>query len=65
MSDSKSIKCGKSNKRRRRVETMVINIVGDQVEITDYTSNDERRQVLALLSLLGVKPTDVNESWCG
>jgi hypothetical protein len=44
---------------------MVINIVGDQVEITDYTSNDERRQVLALLSLLGVKPTDVNESWCG
>lgn len=64
MSDSKSIKRGKGSKRRR-LETMVINVVGDRIEITDYSSSDARRRVVALLSALGVKSVDLTESWCG
>ncbi|MBI5077104.1 hypothetical protein HZB94_01865 [Candidatus Falkowbacteria bacterium] len=79
MLDSKSRRYVKSSKSKRkprkpvrlefvegrRQEMLAVNVVGDRIEISDYSSTDDRERVLTLLSVLGVKASDVNESWCG
>lgn len=58
---------GKKSARRksRRIDTITIQIFGDQVTILDYSEHDDRHKVLAMMPACGVAAIEVNESWCG
>ena len=50
---------------KKRASYLTIQILGTDITISDYSTDDDRKKLLALLSACGVQPTDVNESWCG
>ena len=46
-------------------EFMDIQIYEGRVVISDYSKNDDRNLVLALMGATGINPEVHNESWCG
>jgi hypothetical protein len=46
-------------------EFMGIIIHEGRVVISDYSKNDDRNPVLAILGAVGIKPEVHTESWCG
>ena len=42
-----------------------IHIHGGRILISDYSENDDRNPVLAILGALGLEPKMETESWCG
>ena len=42
-----------------------IHIHGGRIVISDYSENDDRNPVLAILGALGLEPKVQTESWCG
>ena len=42
-----------------------VSIDRGKVIISDYSHNNDRDKLLALMVALGVSPEKINESWCG
>ena len=42
-----------------------IQIHGGRIVISDYSENNDRNPVLAILGALGLEPNVQTESWCG
>ena len=48
-----------------RPDFVGIQIHGGRIVISDYSENDDRNPVLAILGALGLEPEVQTESWCG
>jgi hypothetical protein len=48
-----------------RPDFVGIHIHGGRIVISDYSENDDRNPVLAILGALGLEPNVQTESWCG
>jgi hypothetical protein len=46
-------------------EFVGIHIHGGRIVISDYSENNDRNPVLAILGVLGLEPEVQTESWCG
>jgi hypothetical protein len=53
------------DKSTGRPDFVGIHIHGGRIVISDYSENDDRNPVLAILGALGLEPKVQTESWCG
>jgi hypothetical protein len=53
------------DKSTGRPDFVGIYIHGGRIVISDYSENDDRNPVLAIIGALGLEPEVQTESWCG